>query len=280
VAREKMWQKYYEMRTSEHFKGAWSDILKNINSVPCPIFYQFVTDKIMESLIDEYYRLQSESQCTPATRPLDHEDMCALRYTAGYVIHSLKKRAKAQPVKKEILLCLEELTDDHGSYTYVLSSGAIIYFSVGMHFSESWVDLLDRGGLVHVSDTTFMLSVCMEKELRLNGVNASTGIKEIALGNIAKNEDVLYHWSVLSANWREEEVNQELFKMIINHWVTIRGFSFTSAFMETYKQRKKKTVQKSKGLRKTLIGQGTRVSVTDEGDVSNENSGLAMAMTS
>jgi hypothetical protein len=78
-------------------------------------------------------------------------------------------------------------------------------------------------------------------ELRLNGANAWNK------GDCSENEDVLYHWSVLSANWREEEVNQELFKMIINHWVTIRGFSFTSAFMETYKQRKRKTVKKSKG---------------------------------
>ena len=35
--------------------------------------------------------------------------------------------------------------------------------------------------------------------------------------------------------------------------MTIRGFSFTSAFMEKYKLTHMKTLQKSKGLRKTLV---------------------------
>ena len=40
--------------------------------------------------------------------------------------------------------------------------------------------------------------------------------------------------------------------MIIEHWVTVRGFSFTSAFLEKYKQASKESVQKSKGIRKNL----------------------------
>ena len=32
--------------------------------------------------------------------------------------------------------------------------------------------------------------------------------------------------------WEEEEASGE---SIVEHWVTIRGFSFTSAFMEKYK---------------------------------------------
>lgn len=150
-----------------------------------------------------------------------------------------------------------------------------------MHFSESWVDLVDRGGLVHVSDTTFMLFASMEVELRshlhASGVTASAGVKEKAMESIAENENVLAHWSELSANWREEEANRELLKMIITHWVTVRGFSFASDFMEAYKQKNKKTVQKSKGLRKTLIGQGSKVAISDEGDVNHENSSMAVA---
>ena len=61
------------------------------------------------------------------------------------------------------------------------------------------------------------------------------------------------HWSTISANWEEEEASGELLKSIVEHWVTIRGFSFTSAFMEKYKLTHMKTLQKSKGLRKTLV---------------------------
>ena len=52
-------------------------------------------------------------------------------------------------------------------------------------------------------------------------------------------------------NWDSEE-SDELLKMIIKHYVTMRGVSFAAAFMEKYKQSTKKTTQKSKGLRKTL----------------------------
>ena len=50
---------------------------------------------------------------------------------------------------------------------------------------------------------------------------------------------MLYHWL-------------GTFTTIAELWVTIRGFSFARSFMELYKQREKKTLEKSKALRKTL----------------------------
>jgi len=42
--------------------------------------------------------------------------------------------------------------------------------------------------------------------------------------------------------------------MIIELLVMIRGFSFSRSIMEIYKQAQKKSIQKSKGVRKQLIG--------------------------
>jgi hypothetical protein len=69
----------------------------------------------------------------------------------------------------------------------------------------------------------------MEKELRLNGVNASTGVKEIA---IAKNEDVVSIVGKLEGGRSKPGAVQDDHQSLGN-------FSFTSAFMETYKQRRK-----------------------------------------
>ena len=41
--------------------------------------------------------------------------------------------------------------------------------------------------------------------------------------------------------------------MITEQWITIRGFSYASAWMESHKQMMKKGTQKSKGVRKKLI---------------------------
>lgn len=77
------------------------------------------------------------------------------------------------------------------------------------HISEQWTDLMDRGGLTHISDTTFSLFAAMEVELRshLRADNPSLlkGVKDKIVDSIIQNEDVLFYWSVLSANWVEEE---------------------------------------------------------------------------
>ena len=56
---------------------------------------------------------------------------------------------------------------------------------------------------------------------------------------------------MISADWEEAEA--VLLQMIIEHWVTVRGFSYASAFLEKYKRANKKTVQKSKGTRKIFL---------------------------
>ena len=45
--------------------------------------------------------------------------------------------------------------------------------------------------------------------------------------------------------------------MIVNEWVTIRGFSFASNWIEKYKQANKIKTGKSKGLGKKLLAKKT-----------------------
>ena len=50
----------------------------------------------------------------------------------------------------------------------------------------------------------------------------------------------------------EEEEGAVLLGMIMDLYVTIRGFSFSKSLMEMYKQQAKKCTQKSKSLRQKL----------------------------
>ena len=133
------------------------------------------------------------------------------------------------------------------------------------HFSEAWTDLLDRGGLVHVSDDVYELFHVMEVELRPHLRPNGDAFKERAIQEVAGSERVLNIWSTISRNWGREEA-QELLKAIVEHWVTNRGFSFASALVEKYKQLHKKTVQKSMGLRKNLIGKSVTITGFDNED--------------
>lgn len=114
--------------------------------------------------------------------------------------------------------------------------------------SSEWLILINRGGLIRVDDLLFELFVAMELELRnyLSISNASMFMNE----NM-KELNVLFFWDTISVNWEHSEAN-ELLRLITEHYMTVRGFSFASGFMEVYKITKKKGTQKSKALRKTL----------------------------
>ena len=60
-----------------------------------------------------------------------------------------------------------------------------------------------------------------------------------------RHDDVLFHWSILAMNWDNEEADA-LLPLIAEQWVTVRGFSFASAWMEKFKQTNKKSIQKNK----------------------------------
>ena len=116
--------------------------------------------------------------------------------------------------------------------------------------SEEWTNSIDRGGLIHVSDCVYMVFAHMEIELQKHlKYNSDISIKD-ALAGIISDEEVLFYWSMVAVNWDETEAN-ELLKLISQHWITIRGFSYASAFMENYKQLQRKSTQKAKGLQKT-----------------------------
>ena len=58
-------------------------------------------------------------------------------------------------------------------------------------------------------------------------------------------------WSKIAAEWEPEE-SQLIFGMVTDLWITMRGFSYASEWMEKWKQENKKSVQKSQALRKKL----------------------------
>ena len=60
---------------------------------------------------------------------------------------------------------------------------------------------------------------------------------------VAEVHDVQFYWSLNSPDVDESE-SSKLLKDIITLWVTIRGFSITSAWMEAYKCATKTTKEK------------------------------------
>lgn len=77
-------------------------------------------------------------------------------------------------------------------------------------------------------------------------------LKAHAVECATNSENVQFYWEILSVNWCSD-TSRALLALVLKHYVTIRGFSFTRGFMEKYKQLSKKNLQKSKGLRKNIL---------------------------
>ena len=87
-----------------------------------------------------------------------------------------------------------------------------------------------------------------EIELRrhLHVSATSTEEKEALIDKLTTSSTVQSHWNVLGCNW--DEASDEILKLIVEHWITIWGFSSVNAFLEMYKQQNKCTVSKLKAL--------------------------------
>ncbi len=102
----------------------------------------------MEELIKWHFPVKAVEQAQEAS--LDYEEKNALRYTVRALTKVLQR--SAHPLKEELRLCLTELTEDETRD--------------GVDESEEWTRSIDRGGLKHVNDTTYMFFATMELVLQ------------------------------------------------------------------------------------------------------------------
>ena len=156
-----------------------------------------------------------------------YEENNALRYTAGYIPKALEKQLKrsAHPLKEKLITRLEELVLSDLTQDFSPDS------------STDWINLIDQGGLVHINEMLYLMMQHMELELRSH--LKSENIKENATKAILHNEEVLFYWDLISGMWEDKE-REALLQMITEQWITIRGFSYASAWMESHKQMMKR----------------------------------------
>jgi len=211
---------------------------------PCgtPVLYQHLTDLLFKILIKHKYSVGDATTKQPS--PLTNNEANALRYVAGYVCRHLRKKIKASahPLKEEMILCLMSMVKDKSDTSRGLC--------------EEWTDMVDRGGLWHVKENTHSFFLTLEEEIRtlLPSLLIEERRKEQIVEKLFSSEDVQFYWLIVGAEFDEDDkdVHSKLLKLIIELFVTIRGFSYASGWMEIYKQDNKKGTQKSKSLRKRI----------------------------
>ena len=136
--------------------------------------------------------------------------------------------------KKELKLCLTELLEESGE---------------DEEYSEStdWISIVDRGGLNHITNNMFMLMCSLEVLVKHHiDVNVHPD-KAVLKLTLLTSKDVEGYLDDLGV------IRKLILSMLVDHYITVRGFAYCSTFMEKYKTSSHKKVQKSKGIRKTVM---------------------------
>ncbi len=106
--------------------------------------------------------------------------------------------------------------------------------------------LVDRGGLCHVSESTFHLFCAFEEVTRqylsqLTLPNTAE-LKAQFLETLCTTEDVQFYCCIIVGSFdssNDEEIHDILLKMLANLFITVRGFHYATSWIEHYKQAKK-----------------------------------------
>ena len=234
------------MRSSNTFINHWTSFLNNILLLPTPTLYQHLTAVIFKLLIQQHYQVSSD-EVDDSHDLTQHEGM-ALRYAAGYVCRQLRKKIEhgRHILKEELVLCLMSLTKG-GEFTETDGT------------DEQWLNAIDRGGLWHVRENTYSLFCALEAQVQaqlksISRVRVSSSRKSAMIKEVIQSDDVQFYWIICQADFEvdDEQVCETLLKMITELYLTVRGFAYASIWMEKYKQVAKKSIQRSKSLRKDL----------------------------
>ena len=228
-----LWTKFHVLRITEGFSKRWLHYLTENGIQSKAVFIQTLSSEVLEQIISDMTAIKSTQPVTDATE-LTYEEENAVRYMAGYVVHKLQKKLGKEEVEK--LIETDKTTIQDSS-------------------STEWTNIIDRGGLVHVTDECYQLFLAVEhatrQQLHLDHITFMDDTFRKHLEDMLNSDDdVLFGWTMIIGDETEKEhVLHEITKL----WVTIRGFSFAKSIMEKYRAETKKRTSKSKGLRTRLF---------------------------
>lgn len=149
-----MWSTFHQLRSSDEMQKMWSrfiarSIPPHVNVEESQLVLQLLLDRILKKLLENQAKATKKYESSDHVRPLTSLECNAVRYMAGYVsIKLLKKYQK--PTKHE------ELKIKHQFFVKVLRQmqatdqpGDVDTLS---DYTRLWSELIDRGGLYHISD--------------------------------------------------------------------------------------------------------------------------------
>lgn len=255
--REKMWTAFHEFRSSD-LGMLWRSLLVEL-SLPGkfkdPWLIQVVSRLFLEKLVALKHPLPPSSGTSDHTKHLSVDEHNALRYAAGYVFFSLKRKYASNPL---LLSWIKQQSDADNNVCDPDNLGDSVNFS---NFTKVWVNKVNRGGLFIVSDCAYEVFHAMEQVLRqfLSSIPDNKHLdKDRIISILLEDSSIQFYWSMMAFDF-DTNTAQNVLQDVIKLWITIRGHSYASAIVEEYK-RLNGALKRTKSLRKELKKQSTDIS--------------------
>ena len=122
--------------------------------------------------------------------------------------------------------------------------------------AQNWLQLINRGGLTKCTNEfyTFIRSVEMELKYILSkkSLDSDLGLPQITSDTLKSRRSVVDSWNNLMTESAPDSATEDLQSKVLQLYIKIRSFAFTSKKVEHHKKSKKKIIQKTKSLRTKL----------------------------
>ena len=185
--------------------------------------------------ITYFSRKTNPTSSTTARCSLTEYERDIVRYIAGYVPMKLFRKYEKKCSRKASMYveCLSRMKvrGREGSLAT---------------YATAWVEEVNRGGLFEVHDAAYSLFLMLERLIRDGGSFQSVPLilsKEELLKRVENNTEIQHQWTILSV---DIDNAQDLLTEVCTVWLSVRCNALTRRWMESYKQSKKRTVNKSK----------------------------------
>ena len=121
---------------------------------------------------------------------------------------------------------------------------------------KQWIDKVDQAGITILSEGGYDFFLSLELQTYESIRQLQQTVKGMNVESVVErtldNEDILFHWAMLSLDISNEKDSSLLLTFIIRLWIKMRGHSYALAITEAYKEITGHQVKRAKSLRKQL----------------------------
>ena len=256
--KESMFNKFYNFSIDEGMLSEWVKMLKCLGIVvQSPVVLQMTVQFILDKFLQFSLKPRNEL-LLPAIKDeineaihMEKSEEVSLRYVAGYIIFSLKKSIKSKRSPEGF--ALHQLLSCWGSREELDKQVKFL------EYTKAWVDRVNRGGLLLVSDEFYIFVQGIENEVRkiptihiLIGY-CSEDVKGIKLEKLNANPFIQNLWDTLTKDVYNKQLTEKLKLQIFKKWTNIR----INTFVTTYVLIMRRKASRNETSRNKISGKGT-----------------------